>query len=76
MDYSGIGTFLRGKKISQNEELAVATKFSFVMEREGIKQTQTTAAADWSPIFGGISVTVSEQIEELTKGFRERGRSK
>ena len=26
---------------------------------------QTTAAAEWSPIFGGISV--SEQIEELTK---------
>ena len=45
LDYSGIGTFLRGKKISQNEELAGATKFSFVLEREGIKQTQTTAAA-------------------------------
>ena len=33
-------------------------------EREGIEQTQATAA-DWSPIFGGLAV--SEQIEELAK---------
>lgn len=44
--------------------MAVATKFAFVTEREGIKQTQITAA-DWVPIIGGLPVT--EQIEQLTK---------
>ena len=50
-----IDTYLRGKKGSHNEELAIATKFSFVKEREGIKQTHTIAA-DWSPIFGGLAM--------------------
>lgn len=62
----GIGTSLieSHKKSSHNEELAVATKFSFVTERTGIKQIQITAA-DWIPIFGGLPVM--EQIEQLSK---------
>ena len=61
----GIGTYLCGyKNNSHNEELADATKFLLVTEREGTEQTQATAA-DWSPIFGGLAV--SEQIEELAK---------